>query len=134
MDSGLSENFTDRVSPIQQHVDTLKKLGVEPGPLNPYVNAVTSDVVKVGLSVEFVIGKGRHYQKLNITDSAVHSIMFSIILCMINVYFVVHYSSRCLPMQPEIIVNNMEPKLNILLRLPARTVFTEHKILELLSK
>lgn len=47
MDSGLSENFPDRVSPIQEHVDGLRKLGVEPGPLNPHVNAVTSDVVKV---------------------------------------------------------------------------------------
>ena len=47
MDSGLSENFPDRVSPIQVHVDGLRSLGVEPGPLNPHVNAVTSDVVKV---------------------------------------------------------------------------------------
>lgn len=47
MNSGLSENFPDRVSPIQQHVAGLQKLGVEPGPLNPHVNAVTSDVVKV---------------------------------------------------------------------------------------
>ena len=47
MDHGLSENFPDRVSPIQEHVDGLRKLGVEPGPLNPHVNAVTSDVVKV---------------------------------------------------------------------------------------
>ncbi len=47
MNSGLSENFPDRVSPLQQHVEGLKILGVEPGPLNPHVNAVTSDVVKV---------------------------------------------------------------------------------------
>ena len=47
MNSGLSENFPDRVSPIQQHVDGLKHLGVQPGPLNPHVNAVTSDVLKV---------------------------------------------------------------------------------------
>jgi len=47
MDSGLSENFPDRVSPMKQHVDGLKDLGVESGPLNPHVNAVTSDVVKV---------------------------------------------------------------------------------------
>ena len=47
MDQGLSENFTDRVSPIKKHVEHLKALGVEPGPLNPYVNDVTSDVVKV---------------------------------------------------------------------------------------
>ena len=47
MDHGLSENFTDRVSPIKAHVEHLRSLGVEPGPLNPYVNSVTSDVVKV---------------------------------------------------------------------------------------
>ena len=47
MDHGLSENFTDRISPIKEHVDHLKALGVEPGPLNPHVNSVTSDVVKV---------------------------------------------------------------------------------------
>lgn len=48
MDSGLSENFPDRMSPMQGHIEGLKKLGVESGPLNPHVNAVTSDVVKVG--------------------------------------------------------------------------------------
>ena len=47
MDHGLSENFTDRMSPIKGHVDHLKTLGVQPGPLNPQVNSVTSDVVKV---------------------------------------------------------------------------------------
>ena len=47
MDQGLSENFSDRVSPIKQHVESLEKLGAKSGPLNPYVNAVTSDVIKV---------------------------------------------------------------------------------------
>ena len=47
MDSGLSENFPDRMSPIKAHVDGLKSLGAETGPLNPHVNAVTSDVVRV---------------------------------------------------------------------------------------
>ena len=47
MDSGLKENFPDRVSPIKAHVDGLKGLGAETGPLNPHVNAVTSDVVRV---------------------------------------------------------------------------------------
>lgn len=47
MDSGLKENFPDRVSPIKAHVDGLRDLGAETGPLNPHVNAVTSDVVRV---------------------------------------------------------------------------------------
>ena len=47
MDHGLSENFSDRVSPIKQHVESLEKLGAKSGPLNPNVNAVTSDVIKV---------------------------------------------------------------------------------------
>ena len=47
MDFGLSENFADRVSPISQHVESLHNLGAPPGPLNKYVNEVTSDVVKV---------------------------------------------------------------------------------------
>ena len=49
MDSGLKENFPDRVSPIKVHVDGLRGLGSETGPLNPHVNAVTSDVVRVSM-------------------------------------------------------------------------------------
>ena len=49
MDSGLKENFPDHVSPIKAHVDGLKGLGAETCPLNPHVNAVTSDVVRVSL-------------------------------------------------------------------------------------
>ena len=51
MDSGLKENFPDRVSPIKIHVDSLKSLGAETGPLNPYINAVTSNVVRVYMCV-----------------------------------------------------------------------------------
>lgn len=51
MDSGLNENFPDRMSPIKAHVDGLKSLGAETGPLNPHVNAVTSDVVRVSKDV-----------------------------------------------------------------------------------
>ena len=51
MDSGLKENFPDRVSPIKAHVDGLRGLGAETGPLNPHVNAVTSDVVRVSPEV-----------------------------------------------------------------------------------
>lgn len=47
MDSGLTESFTDRASSIYTHTQSLKDKGVEPGPLNSYVNAVTSDVVKM---------------------------------------------------------------------------------------
>ena len=50
MDSGLKENFPDRMSPIKAHVDGLRGLGAETGPLNPHVNAVTSDVVRVSRS------------------------------------------------------------------------------------
>ncbi len=49
MNSGLSENFPDRVSPIKAHVDGLRGLGADTGPLNPHINAVTSDVVRVCL-------------------------------------------------------------------------------------
>jgi len=57
MDHGLSENFVDRVSPIKQHVESLEKLGAKSGPLNPHINAVTSDVIKVS-------GWGRIYYTL----------------------------------------------------------------------
>lgn len=32
---------------MKAHVDSLAALGVASGPLNPHVNAVTSDVIKV---------------------------------------------------------------------------------------
>ena len=47
MDSGLSLNFKDRVSPISNHIQSLHQLGATPGPLNPAMNDITSDVLKV---------------------------------------------------------------------------------------
>ena len=51
MDSGLKENFPDRVSPLKAHVDSLNSLGAESGPLNPYVNDITSNIVRVCMHV-----------------------------------------------------------------------------------
>ncbi|KAL5459801.1 hypothetical protein EMCRGX_G033177 [Ephydatia muelleri] len=47
MDSGLSLNFKDRVSPISNHIQSLHQLGATPGPLNPAMNDITSDVLKM---------------------------------------------------------------------------------------
>ena len=49
MDSGLTLNFKDRVSPISDHIQSLHQLGATPGPLHPTMNDITSDVVKVRL-------------------------------------------------------------------------------------
>ena len=46
MERGLSENFTDKTSPIKNHTDTLVDLGADPKPIR-HMNAVTSDVIKV---------------------------------------------------------------------------------------
>ncbi len=68
MDSGLKESFTDRVSPIKGHVDGLRSLGAETGPLNPHVNAVTSDVVRVSGGEIASFGKwGKSVWRENVT-------------------------------------------------------------------
>ena len=62
MDFGLSENFPDRESPISQHLESLHSLGAPRGPLNKYVNEITSDVVKVHRVVVFTFrGIGQCY-------------------------------------------------------------------------
>lgn len=50
MERGLSEKYQDRTSPIKRHVDHLVQLGADPGLVNPNINAVTSDVIKVGIN------------------------------------------------------------------------------------
>ena len=49
MDRGLSEKYTDKVSPVKDHFNHMEKLGVKPGLINPRLNQITSDVVKVTL-------------------------------------------------------------------------------------
>ncbi|KAK3710535.1 hypothetical protein QZH41_009367 [Actinostola sp. cb2023] len=62
MERGLSERFTDRASPIQRHVDHMVSLGAEPGLINPNLNAVTSDVIKL-----FAYAAREHTQKYGTT-------------------------------------------------------------------
>ncbi len=99
MDSGLKENFPDRMSPIKAHIDGLKSLGSETGPLNPYINAVTSDVVRVRI----------------LKDS--HSCP-----CLVQ------WPSRCLPVLHKSTATSTGPRQSTLPRLPARTELREHRI------
>lgn len=47
MERGLSEKYHDRVSPVKRHMDHMVAIGASPGLINPQLNAMTSDVVKV---------------------------------------------------------------------------------------
>ena len=47
MSHGLSENFPDRMSPVQLHTDALARLGANTGSLGHGINSITSDVIKV---------------------------------------------------------------------------------------
>ncbi|EDO33253.1 predicted protein [Nematostella vectensis] len=46
MDRGLTERYTDRVSPLKRHVAHMESLGAKPDLISPHLNKVTSDVVK----------------------------------------------------------------------------------------
>ena len=47
MERGLSERYHDRVSPVKRHMDHMVAIGATPGLINPQLNAMTSDIVKV---------------------------------------------------------------------------------------
>lgn len=47
MERGLSEKYHDRVSPVKRHMDHMVSIGAAPGLINPQLNTMTSDVVKV---------------------------------------------------------------------------------------
>ena len=47
MERGLSERYNDRVSPVKRHMDHMVAIGAPPGLVNPHLNTVTSDVIKV---------------------------------------------------------------------------------------
>ena len=47
MERGLSERFHDRASPVKRHMDHMIAIGATPGLVNPQLNTMTSDVIKV---------------------------------------------------------------------------------------
>lgn len=47
MERGLSEKYTDRTSPVKVHMDHMVEIGADPGLINPHMNSMTSDVVKL---------------------------------------------------------------------------------------
>lgn len=47
MERGLSERYNDRVSPVKRHMDHMVSIGAAPGLVNPQLNTMTSDVIKV---------------------------------------------------------------------------------------
>ncbi|XP_076440102.1 sterol carrier protein 2-like [Babylonia areolata] len=47
MEGGLSERYTDRVSPVGRHMDHMVAIGADPGLIQPKMNRMTSDVIKL---------------------------------------------------------------------------------------
>lgn len=47
MERGLSEKYSDKVSPVGRHMDHMVDIGAKPGLIKPYFNAMTSDVIKL---------------------------------------------------------------------------------------
>ena len=47
MERGLSERFHDRASPVKRQMDHMIAIGATPGLVNPQLNTMTSDVIKV---------------------------------------------------------------------------------------
>ncbi|XP_020613629.1 non-specific lipid-transfer protein-like [Orbicella faveolata] len=47
MERGLSEKYHDRESPVKRHMDHMVAIGAAPGLINPQLNTMTSDVVKL---------------------------------------------------------------------------------------
>lgn len=55
MERGLSERYKDRVSPVKRHMDHMVNIGAAPGLVNPQLNSMTSDVIKVTYSQQHCI-------------------------------------------------------------------------------
>lgn len=47
MEKGLSERYPEKESPVKRHMDHMVTIGAEPGLIQPRMNAMTSDVVKL---------------------------------------------------------------------------------------
>lgn len=62
MERGLSERYKDRVSPVKRHMDHMVNIGAAPGLVNPQLNSMTSDVIKL-----FAYAAREHSQKYGST-------------------------------------------------------------------
>ena len=47
MERGLSQRYTDRTSPVDRHMDHMVEIGADPELIQPRMNKMTSDVVKL---------------------------------------------------------------------------------------
>lgn len=47
MEGGLSERYTDRISPVSRHMDHMVAMGADPALIQPRMNRMTSDVIKL---------------------------------------------------------------------------------------
>ena len=47
MERGLSSRYPDKSSPVEWHFDSLVNMGASPDLINPHVNKMTSETVKV---------------------------------------------------------------------------------------
>jgi len=62
MERGLSSKYTDRVHPVDNHFDHMEKIGAKPGLINPNLNRMTSDVIKL-----FAYAAKEHSEKFQST-------------------------------------------------------------------
>jgi len=62
MERGLSSKYTDRVHPVDNHFDHMEKIGAKPGLINPNLNRMTSDVIKL-----FAYAAKEHTEKFQST-------------------------------------------------------------------
>lgn len=47
MERGLSEKYTEKISPVKRHMDHMVDIGAKPGLIKPQFNTMTSDVIKL---------------------------------------------------------------------------------------
>lgn len=60
MERGLSEKYHDRVSPVKRHMDHMVAIGAAPGLINPHLNTMTSDVIKVRECLYYLLTRAQY--------------------------------------------------------------------------
>lgn len=64
MERGLSEKYHDRVSPVKRHMDHMVAIGAAPGLINPHLNTMTSDVIKVRECLYYLLTRAQYIKKI----------------------------------------------------------------------